>query len=87
MSKPVTFINSPEVRRGYGPLIRAILAHFCLISIHPFAGGNGRTSRAVEAHLLYQAGNRKRSFNTSAESSLETFTWKRSETGRSTPEA
>ena len=36
--------------------VRAIAAHFYLISIHPFGDGNGRTSRAIESLLLYQAG-------------------------------
>lgn len=40
----------------WNPVIRAIVAHFYVISIHPFGDGNGRTSRAVESYLLYQAG-------------------------------
>ena len=38
------------------PVIRAIVAHFYLASIHPFGDGNGRTSRAVESFLFYKAG-------------------------------
>ena len=38
------------------PVVRAIVAHFYLTSIHPFGDGNGRTSRAAESYLLYQAG-------------------------------
>ena len=38
------------------PVLRAIAAHFYLVSIHPFGDGNGRTSRAVESFLLYKAG-------------------------------
>ncbi len=34
--------------------VRAIAAHFYLISIHPFGDGNGRTARAIESFLLYQ---------------------------------
>jgi Fic family protein len=56
MAQFVEFINSREVIDGYGPLIRAILAHFYLISIHPFVDGNGRTSRALEACILYHGG-------------------------------
>lgn len=41
---------------NWSPIIRAIAAHFYLISIHPFGDGNGRTARAVESYLLYQAG-------------------------------
>ena len=39
----------------WDPVIRAIVAHFYVVSIHPFGDGNGRTSRAVESYLLYQA--------------------------------
>ena len=42
--------------RAWDPIIRAIVAHFYVISIHPFGDGNGRTSRAIESYLLYQAG-------------------------------
>lgn len=42
--------------RAWDPSIRAIAAHFFIISIHPFGDGNGRTSRAVESFLLYQGG-------------------------------
>ncbi len=46
----------------WDPIIRAIVAHFYIVSIHPFADGNGRTSRAVESLLLYQAGINARGF-------------------------
>ena len=48
--------------REWDPVIRAIVAHFFVISIHPFGDGNGRTSRAVESYLLYQAGVNARGF-------------------------
>ncbi len=41
---------------SWDSVIRAIVAHFYLVSIHPFGDGNGRTSRAVESFLLYKAG-------------------------------
>ena len=41
---------------SWDPVIRAIVAHFYVVSIHPFGDGNGRTSRAVESFLLYKAG-------------------------------
>ena len=41
---------------GWDGIVRAIAAHFYVVSIHPFGDGNGRTSRAVESFLLYQAG-------------------------------
>ena len=40
----------------WDPALRAIAAHFYVVSIHPFGDGNGRTSRAVESFLLYKAG-------------------------------
>jgi Fic family protein len=42
--------------RGWPAAIRAIAAHFYLVAIHPFGDGNGRTSRAIESFILYQAG-------------------------------
>ncbi len=38
------------------PVVRAILAHFFLVTIHPFGDGNGRVSRLVEAGILFQGG-------------------------------
>ncbi|MBM4437721.1 MAG: Fic family protein, partial [Actinobacteria bacterium] len=40
----------------WDPLVRAVIAHFCVVSIHPFGDGNGRTARAVESFMLHQAG-------------------------------
>jgi len=47
---------------AWGPIIRAIVAHFYVVSIHPFGDGNGRASRGVESFLLYQSGVNARSF-------------------------
>ena len=44
------------------PIVRAVVAHFLLVSIHPFGDGNGRTSRGVESFLLYKAGVNARGF-------------------------
>ena len=41
--------------QSWDPIIRAIVAHFYVVSIHPFGDGNGRTARGVESFLLYQA--------------------------------
>lgn len=38
------------------PFVRAILAHYYLVEIHPFPDGNGRTARALEALILYAYG-------------------------------
>jgi len=57
MSKLITWLNT----KGSGPLsgnplIKAIMTHYYLTEIHPFGDGNGRTSRAVEALILYVNG-------------------------------
>ena len=44
------------VAASWDPVVRAIVAHFYVVSIHPFGDGNGRASRAVESFLLYKAG-------------------------------
>ena len=49
------FVNSDRLQREH-PVIRALLGHFFLVTIHPFGDGNGRVSRLVEAALLYQGG-------------------------------
>lgn len=46
----------------WDPIVGAIVAHFYVVSIHPFGDGNGRTSRAVESFLLYRAGINARGF-------------------------
>jgi cell filamentation protein, protein adenylyltransferase len=55
MPEFVDWLNDAGVAQ-WPPLVRAIVAHFYLISIHPFGDGNGRTARAVESYLLYQSG-------------------------------
>jgi len=62
MARFFKLINSRDLMDGYKALIRAIIAHFYLISIHPFGDGNGRTSRAIEAYILYQNGYNVRGF-------------------------
>ncbi len=49
------FVNSPRLRNEH-PVVRALLAHFFLVTIHPFGDGNGRVSRLVEAAILYEGG-------------------------------
>jgi len=51
-----------DLPKSWDPIIRAIVAHFYIVSIHPFGEGNGRTSRGVESFLLYQAGINARGF-------------------------
>ncbi len=47
------FVNSRKLRHE-PPVVRALLAHFFLVTIHPFGDGNGRISRLVEAAVLYE---------------------------------
>ena len=54
MTEFVEWFNS-GVAASWDPVVRAVVAHFYLASIHPFGDGNGRTSRAVESFLLYGA--------------------------------
>ena len=53
MEQFVEFVNSRE-QKALHPVTRALLAHFFLVTIHPFGDGNGRVSRLVEAAILYQ---------------------------------
>lgn len=55
MSEFVRWFNT-GLPTHWDPVLRAIVAHFYVVSIHPFGDGNGRTSRAVESFLLYKAG-------------------------------
>lgn len=42
--------------RQHDRIIRALAAHYHIGAMHPFGDGNGRTSRALEAFMLRQAG-------------------------------
>lgn len=55
MKEFISWINSKEVL-SLEPILRAALAHYHLCLIHPFADGNGRTARLLEAVLLKSAG-------------------------------
>jgi Fic family protein len=46
----------PTTAGEWPECVRAVAAHFYLISIHPFGDGNGRTSRAAESFVLYRSG-------------------------------
>ena len=48
--------------QDWDPIIRAVVAHFYIVSILPFGDGNGRTSRGVESFILYRAGVNVRGF-------------------------
>ena len=55
MTEFLRWFNQGEALR-WDPIVRAALAHFFVVSIHPFGDGNGRTSRAVESFMLRRAG-------------------------------
>jgi Fic family protein len=55
MAEYVEFINSMCLKDQH-PVIRALLSHFFLVTIHPFGDGNGRVSRLVEAGILFEGG-------------------------------
>ena len=57
----ITWLNEGE-GKALDPIAQAVVAHFLLVSIHPFGDGNGRTSRGVESFLLYKAGVNVRGF-------------------------
>ena len=56
MARFFEWFSESRTRDGWPECVRAIAAHFYLISIHPFGDGNGRTSRAVESFILYSGG-------------------------------
>lgn len=55
MKDYLRFINARRIE-AHHPIIRALLAHFFLVTIHPFGDGNGRVSRLVEAGILFRLG-------------------------------
>ena len=61
MTAFVEWFNSGQPR-NWDPVLQALVAHFYVISIHPFGDGNGRTARGVESFLLYQGGVNVRGF-------------------------
>ena len=55
MDEFAEFLSSRRLHDQH-PVVRALLAHFFLMTIHPFGDGNGRVSRLVEAGVLFQGG-------------------------------
>lgn len=49
------WLNDPEAREIH-PIIRAGIAHYILVTIHPFVEGNGRTVRAFSTLILMREG-------------------------------
>ena len=52
MTSLLSFIRESEL----SPLIKACIAHFYFVYVHPFFDGNGRTARALSYMILLQAG-------------------------------
>jgi hypothetical protein len=55
MNEYVQFITSERLCSLH-PVIQALVAHFFLVTIHPFGDGNGRVSRLLTAGILLQCG-------------------------------
>ncbi len=49
------WLNSPEAKQIH-PILRAGIAHYVLVAIHPFVEGNGRTTRALAMLILLREG-------------------------------
>ncbi len=50
----IGFIDSRRFQQNH-PVVKALLAHFFLVTIHPLGDGNGRVSRLLEAGILFQS--------------------------------
>jgi Fic family protein len=55
MNQYVRFITGERLCSLH-PVIHALIAHFFLVTIHPFGDGNGRVSRLLTAGILLQRG-------------------------------
>lgn len=49
------WLNSPDAKEVH-PILRAGIAHYILVTIHPFVEGNGRTVRAFSTLILMREG-------------------------------
>ena len=52
------FVNEDELN----PVLKAAVAHFWFVTIHPFADGNGRIARTITEMLLARADNSERRY-------------------------
>ena len=55
MEEFISFLHSRKLQREH-PVVQALLAHFFLVTLHPFGDGNGRVSRLLESGILFQGG-------------------------------
>ena len=53
MAELIAWLNTDD---GSHPLIRAAMAHLHLVSIHPWADGNGRMSRSLQTLIIAREG-------------------------------
>lgn len=53
MAELVDWLNDPD---GTHPLVSAAMAHLHLVSIHPWADGNGRMSRSLQTLMIAREG-------------------------------
>jgi len=51
----IAWINTDQAKKLH-PIVTSAIAHYQLVSIHPFSDGNGRASRALAIWLLYTRG-------------------------------
>ncbi len=65
----LAWVNCAETRTLH-PILVGAIAHHRLVSLHPFADGNGRTARALGTWLLYTRG-----FDTHHLFALDEFFW------------
>lgn len=54
MHRLVNSLSTDEYRKAH-PVIQTAYLHYALVAIHPFADGNGRTTRALASVPLYRA--------------------------------
>lgn len=52
MASLIRFIHESELH----PVLKACIAHFYFVYVHPFGDGNGRTARALSYMMLLQSG-------------------------------
>jgi len=53
MTELIDWLNAPD---GAHPLVNAAMAHLHLVSIHPWADGNGRMSRSLQTLMIAREG-------------------------------
>lgn len=69
MAQFLDWMNAPTVQ---DPVLRAAVAHFWFVTIHPFDDGNGRIARAIADLVLARAdGRRERFYSMSAQIEAE----------------